>query len=112
MDTVSKLDFDKNFGKIFKEYRIKSGLTQEKVAEELNISLKYISRIENGYNGIKSQTLVKAMNLLGFPPDIVYANYLTHPAVKKNVELAKKINSLSDEKKNFISSIIDLVKDL
>ncbi len=112
MDDVSKLDFDKNFGKIFKQYRIKSGLTQEKVAEELNISLKYISRIENGYNGIKSQTLVKAMNLLGFPPDIVYENFLTHPDIRKNVELSKKINSLSDEKKNFISSIIDLVNDL
>ncbi len=112
MDTISKLNFDKNFGKIFKEYRIKTGLTQEKVAEELNISLKYISRIENGYNGIKSQTLVKAINLLGFPPDIVYKNFITHPDVKKNVELAEKINSLSNEKKEFISSMIDLVKDL
>ena len=58
MNSVSKSDIDKNFGKILREFRIKNSLTQEQLSEELGISLKYISRIENGNNGIKTQTLM------------------------------------------------------
>ena len=48
MDSISKSDIDKIFGKILRKFRKKSGLTQEQLAEQLGISLKYISRIENG----------------------------------------------------------------
>ena len=48
MSSVSKSDIDKNFGKILREFRKKNKLTQEEIAEKLGISLKYISRIENG----------------------------------------------------------------
>ena len=44
MNSVSKSDIDKTFGKILREFRIKSGLTQEQLSEKLGISLKYISR--------------------------------------------------------------------
>jgi len=112
MDSVSKSDIDKVFGKILREFRDKSGLTQEQLSEKLGISLKYISRIENGNNGIKTQTLIKYMNILGITPNIIYKDFLTNPEVKKDIELAEKINSLSDEKKTFIASIIDLLKDI
>ena len=112
MDSVSKSDIDKVFGKILKDFRIKAGLTQEQLSEKLGISLKYISRIENGNNGIKTQTLIKYMNLLGITPNTLYHEFLTTPEIKKNIDLSEKINDLSDEKKLFISSIVDLLKDL
>ena len=43
MDSISKSDIDKIFGKILRKFRKKSGLTQEQLAEQLGISLKYIS---------------------------------------------------------------------
>ena len=49
MNSISKSDIDKTFGKILKDFRVKNGYTQEVMAEKLGISLKYISRIENGY---------------------------------------------------------------
>ena len=58
MNSVSKSDIDKVFGNILREFRIKSGFTQEQISEQLGISLKYISRIENGNNGVKTQTLI------------------------------------------------------
>lgn len=112
MDAISKSDIDKIFGKILRDFRIKASLTQEELSEKLGISLKYISRIENGNNGIKTQTLIRYMNILGITPNTIYKEFLTHPQVKKNIELSEKINSLSDEKKVFISSIIDLLKDM
>ena len=51
MDSFSKAEIDKHFGKILKAYRKKAKITQEELAEKLGISLKYISRIENGNNG-------------------------------------------------------------
>ena len=112
MDSVLKSDIDKNFGKILREFRIKNNLTQEQLSEKLGISLKYISRIENGNNGIKTQTLIKYMNLLGITPNTIYKPFLTNTSVFKNVELSEKINSLSNDKKEFVSSIVDLLQNL
>ena len=56
MKYVSKIDIDRVLGNTFKEYRLKSKLTQEKIAEVLGISVKYISRIENGTGGVKIET--------------------------------------------------------
>ena len=112
MDSVSKSDIDKIFGKILREFRMRSGLTQEQLSEKLGISLKYISRIENGNNGIKTQTLIKYMNLLGITPNTLYLEFLTNQEIKQNIILSEKINSLSDEKKKFVSSIIDLLNNI
>lgn len=112
MNSVSKSDVDKVFGNILREFRIKSGLTQEQISEQLGISLKYISRIENGNNGVKTQTLINYMNMLGINPNILYSEFITNSEVKENIKLSEKINALSKEKKIFISSIIDLLNDL
>lgn len=112
MDSVSKTDIDKIFGKVLRDFRVKAGFTQEQISEKLGISLKYISRIENGYNGIKTQTLIKYMNILGITPNTLYKEFITNTEVQKNIELSEKINSLSDEQKQFISSVIDLLKNV
>lgn len=112
MNSVLKSDIDKNFGKILKDFRIKKGFTQEQLSEKLGISLKYISRIENGYNGIKTQTLINYMNLLGIMPNTIYQNLISNPDVAKNIELSEKLNTLSDNKKDFVSAIIDLLNNL
>ena len=112
MSSVSKSDIDKIFGKILKKFRLKAGLTQEQLSERLGISLKYISRIENGNNGVKTQTLIRYINILGITPNTLYQEFLTNKEIKQNVEISEKINSLSEEKELLVSSIIDLIKDL
>ncbi len=112
MNSVLKSDIDKNFGKILRDFRVKNKLTQEQLSEKLGISLKYISRIENGNNGIKTQTLINYMNILGITPNTIYASFITNNKIAKNIEISEKISSLSTEKKNFINSIIDLLQDL
>ena len=52
------------------------------------------------------------MNILGINPDTLYSEFITNSEVKDNIKLSKKINSLSKEKKLFVSSIIDLLNDL
>lgn len=112
MDSLSKSDIDKNFGKILRDFRVKNKLTQEQLSEKLGISLKYISRIENGNNGVKTQTLINYMNILGITPNTIYAPFITNEEATKNIEISEKLSSLSDEKKDFINAMIDLLQEL
>ena len=79
MSSVQKTNIDKVFGRVLREFRKKHKLTQEELSEKLGISLKYISRIENGNNGVKTETLVRYMNILGIPPNKMLAFFLFLP---------------------------------
>ena len=109
MDSISKTDIDKIFGKILKTYRLKKGYTQEVMAEKLGISLKYISRIENGYSGIKTRTLINYMNILGIAPNTIYKEFMTNKEIIKQINISEKLNQLSEEKLNFVDDMIDLL---
>ena len=112
MSSITKSDIDKVFGKVLKEFRVKNHMTQEQLSEKLGISLKYISRIENGNSGIKTKTLINYMNILGITPNTIYSEFINNKSIKQKIELSKKIETLSEEKQTFIYSIVDLLKDL
>ena len=109
MNSISKSDIDKAFGKILKDFRVKKGYTQEVMAEKLGISLKYISRIENGYSGIKTMTLINYMNILGITPNTIFKELMTNKDIIKQIEISEKLNYLSEEKLNFVDNMIDLL---
>ena len=109
MKSLKKFDIDKVLGEVFKEYRVKNKFTQEIIAEKLGISLKYISRIENGYSGIKTQTLINYMNILGISPNTIFKEFMTSKTVLKQVAISEKLNELSEEKINFVDNMIDLL---
>lgn len=78
MDEVTNLkipktqnyDFDYSIlGKNIKKQRKKKGYTQEELAEKLEISFKYIARIESGASGIKISTLAKLCKILNIEAD-------------------------------------------
>ncbi len=112
MKSEKKVDIDKILGEIFKEYRLKSKLTQEKIAEKLGISVKYISRIENGTGGVKVETLVNYMNILGISPNVIFEKLIVNKSLKSQIELSKKASELSNEKIDFIVSVMDLLKNI
>ena len=112
MDSVSKSDIDKNWSKILKDSRLKANLTQEQLAEKIGISVKYISRIETGKSGIKTQTLIKYINLLGITPNVFYKSFVDNSEIMSNIRLSEKIETLSEDKKEFISNIIDELKHI
>ncbi len=102
-----KSNIDSSIGKIFKSYRKMQHLTQEKMAEKLDISEKYISRFENGNSGVKLETLVNYMNILGIAPNVVFKELMTNPTVKAQVDLSDKISELSEEKLKFLNTFLD-----
>lgn len=112
MKSSKKLDIDKVLGEVFKEYRVKNKLTQEKIAEKLGISVKYISRIENGTGGVKVETLVNYMNILGITPNVIFEKLIVNKQLESQLELSKKASKLSEEKIDFVVSVIDLLENL
>ena len=103
MENISKEIINKALGKVVKEYRIKNKLTQEEIAEKLEISAKYISRIENGSGGVKTETLVNYINLLG-------KDLINNKDLNLELELSEKASKLSKENVQFIISVIDLLE--
>ena len=112
MKSLKKQDIDKVLGEVFKEYRVKNNLTQEKIAEKLGISVKYISRVENGTGGVKVETLVNYMNILGISPNVIFEKLIIHKDLETQMKLSKKASELSDEKLDFIISVIDLLENI
>ena len=112
MDANKKSEINVAIGKTLKKYRQEKKLTQEKTAEKLAISVKYISRIENGSGGVKLETLVKYMNLLGIVPDILFKDLIKYPEVQPQIQLSEKISHLSKEKVAFLLDFIDLLSKL
>lgn len=112
MKPVSKTDINKALGNVIKIYREKNKLTQEKLSEELGISLKYVSRIETGKSGMKTLTLIKCINILGIEPNVLFKSLIEDNNILKTIEISEELNSLADEKKDCALSIIKLLKNL
>ena len=107
-----KSNIDSSIGKIFKAYRKKQRLTQDKMAEKLEISEKYISRLENGNSGVKLETLVNYMNILGIAPNVVFKDLITNKDAKFQVDLSYKISQLPEEKIIFLDKLVDNLESL
>ena len=112
MKSLKKIDIDKVLGEVFKEYRVKNKLTQEKIAEKLGISVKYISRIENGTGGVKIETLVNYMNILGISPNVIFGKLIVNKDLETQMKLSKKASKLPNDKLEFVVSVIDLLENI
>ena len=112
MSVEAKSNIDSSIGKVFKSYRKKHHLTQDKMAEKLDISEKYISRLENGNSGVKLETLVNYMNILGITPNVVFNELITNDTIKPQIDLSFKISELPEQKLNFLNLFVDYLKDL
>ena len=112
MSSITKPEIYDSIGKKIKEYRVKNHLTQEQLAGSLNISVKYVSRIENGNGGVKLETLINAMNLLGLVPNVAFSDLIKNDDLKLQLFLSSKISELSKEKVEFLLNFIDLLKNL
>ncbi len=112
MKSNTKRTIDSAVGKVFKSYRKRNHITQDEMAEKLEISEKYISRLENGNSGVKMETLVNYMNILGIAPNVVFKDLMTNTDVVFQVTLSTKISELSAEKQRLVDKLVDELKEI
>lgn len=64
-------------GKRIREERLRLNLTQEKLAEEVNISTAYLGQIERGERSVTLDKLIPISNRLGVTVDFLLSDYIT-----------------------------------
>lgn len=64
-------------GKRIREERTKLNLTQEQLAEKVDISTSYVGQIERGERNISLDTLVNVANILGVTIDFLLQDSIT-----------------------------------
>ena len=84
------MELKKNCGKRIKEIRKQRGLSQEKLAELVNIEQNTLSYIETGNNFCKSETLEKIINALNIDPKELF----DFGHLKSEQELLNEINRI------------------
>lgn len=87
----------KKLGKRLKEFRVKNGLTQEKLAELCDLSTSYISYIETGKRKLSFKTIEILSRHLKFEIELIDVN--------KQKEFAE--NKFYNRLTNFIKSELE-----
>ena len=90
---MDETEFKKFFGKRVKELRVKNGLTQEQLAEMIEVGERNLSKIECGNVFVKAKTITKLIEALKIDPKELFefSQYQKHEILKKN--LINEINN-------------------
>ncbi len=97
----------KNIGEKIKLYRKKRGLSQDKLAEIVNMEMKSLSRIESGHNYPQCENLVAIANALEIAPWQLYFSEEENDIHKMRQELKEALNS---DNSNIIFSLYQYYK--
>ena len=88
----------KEIGKIIQNYRKQKGLTQDELAEKVDISTNYLSKVERGINILNTETFLKMANILSFSLEDFGVEIKSDNANKEQQELLTKILSTAPDK--------------
>lgn len=66
----------RNLGNRIREERLKLNLTQEQLAESIDISSSYMGQIERGERSVTLDTLIRLVNRLGITIDYLLQDYI------------------------------------
>ncbi len=98
-----------NYGEQIKSYRIKLGLTQLQVANELDVTPGYISNVENGRTAMSLRLLTFYAKLMHVSLDSLVGNL--EPTYKDNAldnALLEEISKMDDATKEKLLQTIKL----
>ncbi len=108
---MEKQEFD-HLGKRVKDLRIKMGLTQNQVAEALNVTPGYISNVENNRTAMSLRILTYYAKLVGITLDsLVGSIEPEYQSIVLDNELATTLSKLSDSEKHKLIRMIEIWRD-
>lgn len=100
----------KEIGKRIKEKRILKGLTQQKVAEQLQISEEYTSKIETGKTKISLTRLSQLSIILDTSIEELITGTVIKSADYKIKEISRIFEELSPKERDVVINIIEQIK--
>lgn len=103
---------EENYGARIKELRIQMGLTQNQVAEELNVTPGYISNVENNRTAMSLRILTYYAKLVGISLDSLVGQVeQEYQVTALDNDLMAKICKMSIDKKLKLLKTLELWED-
>ena len=99
----------RNIGQRISERRKELHLTQEKLAEQMDVSIQMISNLELGKKAIRPENLVKVCNVLEVSADYILTGMRSDHEI---MELTEKIARLPEERQKIIVALVDNLLEL
>ena len=96
----------KAIGNRIKEYREKSGLTQEKLAEKVHLSTSYLSAVERGVSFPRIDNLIAIMTAVGATADQIFIDVIANSYQLKTSVLSEEIEKLPVKEQNRIFAVV------
>lgn len=97
MDFIKKMDVKKSFGEKLKRLRKNKNLTQEQLAEMIDIDPRNLSRIEVGLSFVKAETLEKILKALDITTEQLFSNDHIKPTEELLSDIHKFVNLAKNE---------------
>ena len=99
-------EYRKTMGERMKAQRKLMHLTQEQMAERLDISIKHYSEAERGIIGLSVENLIKTSEILGISLDyLIKGISIDYPIPSKMIEIYK---NCPDSKKKILLELLEL----
>ena len=94
-------------GQRIQKYRKTAGLTQEQLAESVDLSVNFISNIERGAKLPCLETFVRIANAVDAPPDLLLIDVIEDPHKDRLEDYFNRIEKLPQEDRKRILAVID-----
>ena len=100
----------KTIGKIIQKIRRDNNLTQDELAEKIDISTNYLSKVERGLNVLNTESFLKMAEILSFSLEDFGIGQKTENNPQE--ELIKKILESQSKKIEAYAKAINLVDEI
>ena len=98
-----------SIGKKIRKYRKAKGLTQEQLAEKLDLSINYVVALERAEKNLTVTTLINIANALDITADMLLCDEIRTGYKLKSSMITEKIEKLSPTDRNKIMQMLDIM---
>ena len=98
-------------GERLKKARTERGLTQEKLAEKMDVSIAFLSRIERGSSHISLKRLSQVCDILGIIEGSILNGSSNNSETYLTSEFDELLKNVSSEKQKLIYKIAKLISE-
>ena len=98
-------------GERLKKARLEKNLTQEQLAEQIDVSIAFLSRIERGNSQINLKRLSQVCEILGVSEGYILNGASSNSTNYLSSEFNEILNSVSPEKQKLIYKIAKVISE-
>lgn len=103
-NNYSRENINKIIGNNIRYIRKSNKLSQEKFAEQVELSPQFVSDVERGIQGISLATAIKICNTMICSPVILFANLIKYDNYNNDID---KLTKLTEKNKAIINEIVE-----